>query len=499
MIRAAAPRIHVTNEHPHPEKITMAVPLIIDDDGNNYFHHLTDDPARDARDLVDELPASVTDYMLCPGAGTFYFPTKIARTDPHIKKLNDLHAAGIDPFGILLSAIRHSGRRTFITCRMNDVHNPTDADEWNMPLVRKQHPDAIVDAAAVQAGNAEWMCYCLDYARPEVRAYFLAILTELVERYHATIDGLQLDWMRFPRHLSGSPDEVWSKREHLTGFVADVRAMMRRIDSRLKLSVRVPAIVSGCRYVGIDVPQWVERDLVDMVVVCPFLTTSFSLPIEALRGWIGARQIPLYAGHDFHFGMQNPTPESMRGSAASLLDCGADGVYVFNFPCWIEYLAARPWHWLKDLPGTAESAAKPMLVAVDHKRHRLAHVDPPAPLPMSIADGASATLSLRVPRSAMPIRKALALMHCGGDFQLLINGHDAPVIRHTQQANAESWSEIFIEYLDPAADAAPRPRRQDCRVFRVDPRWLLAGENTLTLKNLSGQSQTIGRVNLGLW
>lgn len=476
----------------------MTIPLIIDDDGNNFFHQLTDDHQTCVRELITDLPASVTDYMLCAGAGTFYYPTRIARTDPRMTKIGELHARGADPFDSLLTALKSSGRRTFVTCRMNDVHNPTDADEWNMPLVRKRHPDAIVDMAAVQAGKAEWMSYCLDYSRGEVREYFLSILSEIVGLYHAKIDGLQLDWMRFPRHLSGTPEEVWEKRNHLTAFTASVREMMRRIDPRLKLSVRVPAHASGCKYVGLDVPDWVAGGIVDQVVMCPFLTTEFSPPVEEMREWIGG-DVPLYAGHDFQFGTQNHNPESLRGVAATLLDCGADGVYVFNFPCWIEYLAARPWHWLTDLPGTREKSAKPMLVAVGHTKHRMRHVDPPALLPLAIPRGASREVNIRVPGGAMPPRKAVILVQSGGDVGLTVNGHTALRIPFVQDQTPVGRAEIFVEHIDPKSDTSSRPSPGDCCVFKCDPAWLRAGMNLLTITNASEQDRTVARVNLGLW
>lgn len=39
------------------------------------------------------------------------------------------------------------------------------------------------------------------------------MIAEQVELYGNAIDGFQLDWMRFARHLSRTPEEVWEKRE----------------------------------------------------------------------------------------------------------------------------------------------------------------------------------------------------------------------------------------------------------------------------------------------
>lgn len=45
--------------------------------------------------------------------------------DPHLKQLLAEHARGNDPLGYFLGKLKASGRKTFVTCRMNDGHNPT--------------------------------------------------------------------------------------------------------------------------------------------------------------------------------------------------------------------------------------------------------------------------------------------------------------------------------------------------------------------------------------
>ena len=125
------------------------------------------------------------------------------------------------------------------------------------------------------------MNWSLDFSRPEAAAYVCSMLREVVERYAPVMDGLQLDWMRFPRHLSGVGDEVWAKREHLTRIVEMARELTKA--HGLKLAVRVPSTPRGCRVVGIDVADWVKRGLVDFVTVSEFLDTDYEMPIGEFR------------------------------------------------------------------------------------------------------------------------------------------------------------------------------------------------------------------------
>ena len=143
--------------------------FILDHDGHAQFSTLTTDFRADLDEEVQEIPANVTTFLLCCGAGRFYFPTKVGLVDPNLKQLLAEHAKGNDPFGYFLEKLHASGRETFITYRMNDVHNPTAENGWNLPLVRLQHPDAIARPEAAARNDAEWMNWSLDFSRPEVQ------------------------------------------------------------------------------------------------------------------------------------------------------------------------------------------------------------------------------------------------------------------------------------------------------------------------------------------
>jgi hypothetical protein len=464
--------------------------FLFDNDGNNFVASLTDDLEGDIQELIDECPPEITTYLFCPGAGTYYYPTRIGITDPRKKRMNAYLAEGIDPMGLTLKALRSAGRETFLTFRMNDVHNPTDPDQWNTPVIRREHPEMIVDPKGAREPDADWMCWCLDYSQPEVRDHMISLFEELAEHY--PIDGFQLDWLRFPRHLSGDPEMVWSKREHLTTVVREAHRIFSARGA--KLAVRVPTSLAGCRYLGLDVVSWARSGWIEMVTVCPFLTTDFTMPIQELREAMQPASIPVYAGFDFAHGWQIHSPESMRAAATSLYACGADGIYLFNYPCWTQCTVARSEAMAAGLSRPETAGAKPLLFSLPITHHiRKEVIDGPGILPIEVAPGASVTVELFLPGRALPARRILAHIVGPGAFTLGVNGQstlDLPDRRQTEifpwYVGKEGWLKEFSF------------TEKDCRSFRVTPESLQSGQNVLTFTNQGSEPATIRRFNLGL-
>jgi hypothetical protein len=459
--------------------------LLVDHDGHALFSTLTTDYKADIDELVGELPPNVTTFLLCCGAGRYYFPTKVSDVDPRLRQLNQEHAAGHDPFGYFLQQLKASGKETFITFRMNDTHNPTDADHWNTPRVRLEHPDVVVDAEAIARNSTDWMNWALDYSRPEVQTYIRAMLQEVVERYANTIHGLQLDWMRFPRHLSGHGDDVWAKRHFLTQIVEEARKLTRA--RGLTLAVRVPPTPAGCRVLGADVEAWAQRDLVDFITVSEFLDTDYEMPVGEFRRLVGPR-LPIYTSIETEIGWQTNSPESLRAVATSLYASGADGLSFFNFPR--TPFTATPWEWLPGLESADTAARKPLLFAVPQRKFRK-NVDQPGLLPATIPARSTLSLPLPLPPLALPAQRARVLLSAAQPLAASVNGQDIAAVPTLR------WTELFVEYIRPGE--ARRPKQADARLYRVKPDLLHAGENVLELRNESDAPVEVIRVNLGLW
>jgi hypothetical protein len=474
-----------------PSRVLNEPRLLLDDDGHNVFSTLSENYIADIDEAVDECPPNVTTYLLCCGAGRFYYPTRVAKVDPRCTQLVKEHAKGNDPFGYFMERLRAAGKETCVTFRMNDVHSPEDEDCWNLPVVREQHPDCIVDQSAVDRGDHDNLNFAMDYSHPVVPPYFIKIFTELLGKY--PMDGLQLDWMRFPRHLSGTPEEVWAKRDCLTQFVATIRAMTRA--KGIKLFVRVPTSLAGCRVLGTDVVEWTRRGLVDAVTAGSFLTTDFFMPIHEMRAAMGAHAVPIYATIEFGHGFQMHNPESVKGACGGLYESGADGINLFNFPCTGRHFNQELYSdWIGGIEQPATACRKPLLFSVAHRRVRK-DMDLPGILPVTLPPRGSFRVPLRVPAAALPAWRARLLLQTGGPCSATLNGQPVEVFTRLRAP------ELFLEYAHDAQEIAglARSRREDCRSFRFAPGLLVAGENLLEVRNDTDAPMHLVRINLGLW
>jgi hypothetical protein len=234
---------------------------------------------------------------------------------------------GYDPTGTVVDRARRRGLETFLTFRMNELH---DVDVPGSPLLSKfwkEHPEYRV------GGYDGWGAYALNYAEPAVRDYYFALLEEVCARFD--IDGLELDFMRFPYYF---PNDSLKRKEYagvMTSFMRRVRTMTEaRAKERgrpLLLTARVPSTLNGCAYLGLDPAAWTRQRLIDFLTVGPFLSTEVDIPVQDFKA--ACPGIPIYTSIEYTLGDRPMTREITRAAAATLLAAGADGIYSFNHFC----------------------------------------------------------------------------------------------------------------------------------------------------------------------
>lgn len=432
--------------------------LLFNSDGTNLFWR--DDVSMEmVAKHVAEVPKDVTTYLLCPnGIHKMMYPSAHEELSTR-GALPALVAAGYDPFGAFLDGVRARGFETFITFRMNEVHNVDKPEDPDLSRFWREHPEYRVERGE-NPGN--WMAQCLDYSLEPVREFQLALIIELMEKYRP--DGFELDWMRFPRHLSGSPEEVWEKRGALTGVVRRVRETANRLASasgrRMLVSVRVPTNVAGWRYLGADVVTWNREGLIDFVTVAPFLATDFVMPIQEIKAALAERAVPVYAGVEFGHSGKSHRAETLRGAAASLYACGADGIYLFNFPCWRESQMDPPWEWVPSLAAPERLNGLSLCFPLIDGAHRVGGVDLAPPLPLDVPPGETREARLFVPGMAIapanpPISVRLVLEPAGLGVQ--VNEKDMAEKRIIPVDALRDGDNVFA--LKNTGDAAVRVTR----------------------------------------
>ena len=88
-----------------------------------------------------------------------------------------------------------------------------------------------------------------------------------------------------------SPDEIEAGREIMTAWVLRVCEAVKRSGARRELAIRIPASLEGCLEVGMDVRDWMQQGIVDVVIGQTFSgpelvdsTVDFRPLVEAAEG-----------------------------------------------------------------------------------------------------------------------------------------------------------------------------------------------------------------------
>jgi len=246
-----------------------------------------------------------------------------------------LHQDGIDVYARWIGRCRQRGLSPWISMRMNDVHYVNDERCFLHSEFWRENPQL----RRVPYRFVEWTDRAFDYGQAEVREHHLKLIRELAERYD--FDGLELDWMRFGFHFR--PGYEAEGAEILTAFTAEVRRLLdgweKRRGHKIHLGARVPSRPATALGLGMDAVTWARRGLVDMLVITPFWASAETdMPFEIWRQLLEGTGVTLAAGLEL---LLRPHPESplfqtnsletVRGAAASLLDRGAQRIYLFNY------------------------------------------------------------------------------------------------------------------------------------------------------------------------
>ena len=246
-----------------------------------------------------------------------------------------LHQDGIDVYERWIDRCRKWGISPWISMRMNDIHYVNDERCYIHSEFWRENPQF----RRVSYRFAEWPDRAFDYGRPEVREYHLKLIRELAARYD--FDGLELDWMRFGFHFR--PGYEGEGAEILTGFNAEVRRLLddweQKRGHKIRLGARVPSRPATALGLGMDAVTWARRGLVDMLVITPFWASAETdMPIEIWLQLLEGAGVTLAAGLEVLLRAYPESPlfqtnslETVRGAAASMLDRGAERIYLFNY------------------------------------------------------------------------------------------------------------------------------------------------------------------------
>ncbi|MCC6393187.1 MAG: hypothetical protein IT167_21480 [Bryobacterales bacterium] len=338
----------------------------------------------------------------------------------------ELWRKGIDPYELWIARARQKGLSPWISMRMNDLHNVDDPESYLHGSFWKQHPEF----RRIPWRAVDWRDRAFDYGRAEVREYHFRLVEEYFERYD--FDGLELDWMRFGFHFQ--PGREIEGGRLLTEFMRRTRRLAdswsRKRGHRIRLGARVPSRPETAREMGLDGAEWAREGLVDLLVVTPFWASiETDMPLELWRRLAG-NQVTLAAGLELllrpyagYRPLQFNSIETVRGAAASLLDRGADRVYLFNYMDSQTEMLDR-----ENYPTLLRESGQLATLAGKQRRHVVTYADTWAPgeasaaqLPKKVDAGQWAAFRLHVgPRLS---RARIRLEVEGGEIsELRANG-----------------------------------------------------------------------------
>ncbi len=239
-------------------------------------------------------------------------------------------------FGAAFGILRELGKKVLASFRMNDAHF-TSLDNPNVSEFWKQHAKLALGPAYGYYGGS------LNYASEVVRGHFFDRVVEFVDLY-PEVDGIELDAMRSPFFFP--PGKGPEHAPLFTELVRRIKAALAAQAKRLKrpdylLSINVPLTPKLALECGLNVAAWDAERLFDYVSVGTY-QAYMNHPIERWKKLL-VEGTPAYA----YVGCSPQTGqylelEEYRAAAANAYGAGADGIYLFNYPCLFELASQVP-------------------------------------------------------------------------------------------------------------------------------------------------------------
>ena len=252
--------------------------------------------------------------------------------------------AGHDPVAMALGFCHAHDIPYFPSIRMNDASESMHKNWTRTAVWKREHPEYLLgkqgDYQKYPGTSAKAWWSAKNFEASEVRDRQFRVLEEMCQVYD--LDGLELDFFRFPRFFPPTSDMKPVDPKHIeimSNFMRRLRRMTERAARErgrpLLVAVRVPMSVQRSLAIGLDVRTWFEEDLADILVVGGgYAPMAMAQSVEAMVAFARPFDVPVYACISSS-GMKGKngwdSMEAYRGAAMNIFHAGA-GVYLFNFP-----------------------------------------------------------------------------------------------------------------------------------------------------------------------
>ena len=323
---------------------------------------------------------------------------------------NRLIESGNCPLQFLIEFAHKHRMEIFASIRMNDIHDsfiPNVQTIW-----KREHPEFLVKTD----GKPPLHKVCVtaqDYNHPAVRERKFEIIAEICRRYD--VDGIDLDFIRFPvlfssvmQGNSASEAEV----QIMTSLLDRIRTLADKMAVErgrpILVSARVPDTLGQAKRVGLDVQEWLKKDLVDLLVIGGGYS-PYSLNIDRIVQMAHRHDVLIYPCIN-HGPLRNIASHerlhlAARAVAMNWLQAGADGIYLWNLGTSFthlkgnDYLQERAHNYamLYDIGNMKSLRIRDKLYAVDGPVFApYAHASTQSPLPLKLSSQTVHQVSLRL-------------------------------------------------------------------------------------------------------
>ena len=389
---------------------------------------------------------------------------------------------GINPYKFWIKYSRHKAISPWISMRMNDVHNVDDPESWvHSDFWRNNSQWQRVPYFDNESLDG-WFEKELDYGRKEVREYAMSLIKEYFELFD--MDGLELDWMRFPYHFR--PGHEMIDGEHLVDFMREVRELANQAAKRrkhnIKIAVRVPSDPDNAAKLGLDAVKWAELDLIDQVIPTPFLFLDTNIPITLWRRLLGDN-IEIGAGLELAAKISWTSERVVcdkgivSACAANYLTQGADYIYLFNYMD-----SNTAMECSKEFAQVLNSAGK-LQTAIQNPRRYIVTFTDTTPVGSPVTH----LLPCECAKNKQPVEAVLAIGKLG-------KIKSANALIKTEQI--DNVAKLLIRINGNICKPVSQTGIKKC--FSVDIEFLHNGNNLIEVYNLSDEEVTIVWIELNL-
>lgn len=253
-----------------------------------------------------------------------------------------LNEAGYDTLQAIVDFGHKHNKEVIWSMRMNDTHDSSKDRPWMWTKWKKDNLHLLMAEKYTSFPygwdpRPSWPWSAVDYEKQQVRDKVLEILTDVCSRYD--IDGVELDFFRFPvffkPQLYGQP-VTQQHCDMMTDLVKKVRVMTENVSLKrgrpLLVAVRVPDSFGYAKEMGLDVVNWLDNDLVDIIIGGGTIQLqTWDKLVAAVKKY----DVPVYACFEDsmvpYSGLSvQEQCEYWRAAALEAWRAGVDGVYTFN-------------------------------------------------------------------------------------------------------------------------------------------------------------------------